>query len=107
MLQEYYIQRRGEAILLKMAVESAVLDVVTDEKLLHESLAALDASHHGLVDVPFGRFGPFGVRLNIHSDDSLSIFADGPEFDPPMEQSAAIWISKEEIRRVINDALSG
>jgi hypothetical protein len=106
MLREYHIQRRGESILLMMAVESAVLDVETDERKLRECLSALDAPHHGSVSIPLGKFGPFAVTLNVTAEGSLSVFVDGPNFAESFSQSAAIWLSKDEMRRVIVDALS-
>jgi hypothetical protein len=107
-LREHHIRRRDDAILLMMAVESAVLDVETDEKRLRECLALLDAPHlGGLVSTPLGKFGPFDVMLNIYHDDSLSVFVDGPDFEESFNQSAAIWLSKEDMRRIIGSALSG
>jgi hypothetical protein len=107
MIREYDIRRRGDVILVGIALEDAVLDFETNEELLRGCVAFLDAPHKGLVDMAIGKFGDFRVRLNIHHDDSLSIFVDGPPFEPPRELCAAIWLSKPDMRDVIAAALSG
>ncbi len=107
MIREYDIRRRGDAILVGIAVEHAVLDFETTEGLLRECLAFLDAPHVGLADIRIGTFGPFPVRLNVHGDGSLSIFVDGPPFEPPRELCAAVWLTEQDLRRVIGAALGG
>jgi hypothetical protein len=52
-----------------------------------------------------GEFGDFPVTLNMHHDDSISIFVDGPDFGPQRSICAAIWLSKEDLRVVISKAL--
>ena len=89
-----------------IALDRAVLDFETTEELLRDCLAFLDAPHKGLIDIGIGKFGAFRVRLNMHADDSLSIFVDGPPFEAQRELCAAIWLTKEDLRSVINAALS-
>ena len=107
MIREYDIRRRPDAILIGIALENAVLDFETTEALLRDCLAFLDTPHQGLVHMSIGRFGVFPVTLNMHYDDSLSIFVDGPMFEPQRELCAAIWLSKDELRLVLDKALSG
>src|SRR5262245_26574742 len=106
MIRDYQIQRRGDVILVGIALDNAVLDFETTESLLRDCLAFLDAPHKGLVDMGIGKFGEFRVRLNMHHDDSLSIFVDGPPFEPQRNLSAAIWLSKQDVRGVVNAALT-
>lgn len=106
MIHECDIRRRGDAILVGIALDRAVLDFETKEGLLRECLVFLDTPHTGLADISIGNFGHFRVRLNMHHDDTLSIFVDGPSFEPNRELCAAIWLSKEDLRSVINAALS-
>lgn len=107
MIHDFDIRRRGAAILVGIAVNQAVLDFETNEETLRESLAFLDLPHRGAIDMRIGKFGDFPVTLNVHHDDSLSIFVDGPEFDETRSQSAALWLTKEDLRRVISGALAG
>jgi hypothetical protein len=105
MIRECDIRRHGGAILIGIAVEAAVLDFTTTDGLLRDCLAFLDSPHQGLVCMRIGAFGEFPVTLNLHHDDSLSIFVDGPYFEPQRSMSAAIWLSKEDLRSVINKAV--
>lgn len=105
MIREFDVRRRADAILIGIALDDAVLDFETDEATLRHCLVVLAAPHQGLVDVGIGKFGEFPVRLNIHHDDSLSIFVDGPTFEPLRELCAAIWLSKQDLQRVITTAL--
>jgi len=45
--------------------------------------------------------------LNMHHDGELSIFLDGPPFEPPRELCAAIWLSKQDLLGIITAALAG
>lgn len=105
MIREFDIRRRGEAILVGIAVEQAVLDFETTEGTLRVCLAFLDKSHRGMIDMPIGKFGNLEVRLIIYHDESLSICLDGPEFELTRSQCAGIWLSKEDLRNVITAAL--
>src|SRR5437667_9126187 len=92
----HQIQRKDTSIILGIALENAVLDVLTDEALLQNCLKLLRESHRGLVYAPMGTFGVYSVTLNLHHDDTVSVFIDGPDFDPCRTQSAAIWLRKED-----------
>jgi hypothetical protein len=106
MIREFDIRRRGDTILVGIALDHAVLDFESTEASLRECLAFLDAPHKGLVDKGIGKFGQFPVTLSMHHDDTLSIFVDGPSFEPQRELCAAIWLSKDDLRSVITAALS-
>jgi hypothetical protein len=101
------IRRRGEAILLGIALDNAALDFETTEQQLRDCLLFLNQFHEGLSDLVIGKFGEFQVRVNAHSEDTYSIFVDGPAFDPPRDLSAAIWLSKRDLRFCLTKALSG
>src|SRR5207247_5182348 len=105
MITEWQVQRRGEALILGIAVEHAVLDVVSDHSLLATCLAMLESPHTGLVDTRMGQFGEFPVTLNLHHDDTVSIFIDGPDFDSSRNQSAAIWVDKDRLRDILQEVL--
>jgi hypothetical protein len=105
MIRECDVRRHGAVILIGIAVDAAVLDFTTTEGLLRDCLAFLESPHQGLAYMQIGAFGDFPVTLNMHHDDSLSIFVDGPDFEPQRSMSAAIWLSKEDLRGVISKAL--
>lgn len=107
MICNYDIRRQPDSILIGIALENAVLDFVTTDELLQECLSFVDTPHRGSADLSIGSFGPFGVTLNKGDDDQLSIFIDGPSFEPTRELCAAIWSSKDELRKVVKAALSG
>lgn len=105
MIREFDVRRNGELILIGISVDGAVLDFTTTEGRLRECLTLMERPHQGLVYMQIGEFGDFPVTLNFHHDDSLSIFVDGPDFEPQRTMSAAIWLSKENLRSVIVKAL--
>src|SRR5215467_2305015 len=98
MIREFDIRRLDDKILVGIALDHAVLDFETTQGVLRECLAFLDTPHKGLVEIRIGNFGQFPVSLNMHHDDTLSIFVDGPPFEPQRELCAAIWLSKEDLR---------
>ena len=104
MISEWHIERKENSLLLGIATEDAILDVVTDHNLLSNCLAMLESPHIGLVDTQLGHFGIYPVRLNLHHDDTVSIFIDGPDFEPPRQLSAAIFIDKGGLTRILQEA---
>jgi hypothetical protein len=104
MITDWYIERRGEAILLGIKLEQALLEIVTDHDLLTTCLALLESPHTGSVHTRMGQFGDCPITLNLHHDDSVSIFIDGPDFDPPRNQSAAIWLDKKALHSILQKA---
>src|SRR6266498_2947184 len=105
MITEWQVQRKGEALILGIALEHAVLDVVSDHRSLAACLAMLESPHAGLVDTRMGQFGEFPVTLNLDHDDTVSIFIDGPDFDSGRNQSAAMWVDKEKLRDILQEVL--
>ena len=106
MITDWQVQRRGESLILGIAVEHAVLDVVSDLALLKGCLAMLRSPHSGLVHRRMGSFGPFAVTLNLHHDDTASIFVDGPDFDGARCQSAAVWVEKERLCGLLQEVIA-
>ena len=101
------IRYRNADTLVGIAVENAVLDIVTNDALMRACLKVLSEPQAGLVSPQLGTFGPYAVTLNVQSDDTVSVFIDGPEFDPSREQCSAIWLGKEELRKLLTHALEG
>ncbi len=98
--------RKGDNVLLGIGLKTALLDVLTNDRQLHECLQALRTPHRGLISVTLGTFGIYPITLNLHNVDSISIFIDGPEFEECRTQSAAIWLHKEELEKLLVEALS-
>jgi hypothetical protein len=46
------------------------------------------------------------VTLNLHHEDKVSILIDGPDFDGDRNQTAAVFLEKEELRRLLGEALA-
>jgi hypothetical protein len=107
MIHEWDIRRRGDAILVGIALDHAILDFETTAQLLRDGLVVLDAPHKGLRSIPIGTFGPFQVTLNKHPEGGVSVFLDGPPFEPNRDMCAAIYLSTQEMRDVIAEALHG
>jgi len=107
MITDWQIQRHGHKLILGIAVGRGHLDVVTDDTLLVACLAMLEAPHRGLVDSQMGQFGDFPVTLNLHHDDAVSIFIDGPRFDSTRCQSASIWVEKDRLCEILRKVLAG
>lgn len=105
MITVQQVLRRGDDVLLGIGLEKAVLDVLTSDGQLEECLQALRKPHRGLISVTLGTFGIYPITLNLHNDDSTSIFIDGPEFDECRTQAAAIWLQKEELEQLLVEAL--
>lgn len=104
MITDCYIERRGKVLLLGIKLENAVLEIVTDRDLLTACLALLKSPHTGLVHAQMGSFGEFPITLNLHNDDSVSIFIDGPDFNSPRNQSAAIWVDKKALEIILQNS---
>jgi hypothetical protein len=107
MIRDHQIQRKNNSILLGIALDNAVLDIVTTDMQLRECLTLLTEQHRGLVRPQIGTFGSYAVALNIDNDDTVSLFVDGPYFEQTRSQSAAIWLGKDDLRRLLIEALEG
>jgi hypothetical protein len=105
MIADRDIRRKGENILLGIALENAVLDLVTTESQLRRCLNLLEERHQASVRAEMGTFGTYAVALNVDETDTVSLFVDGPYFEPSRSQSAAIWLGKEDLRQVVLEAL--
>jgi hypothetical protein len=105
MITVQQILRKGDGVLLGIGLENAVLDVLTSDGQLEECLQMLQKPHRGLISATLGTFGVYPITLNLHNDESTSIFIDGPEFDQCRTQSAAIWLRKEELEQLLIEAL--
>ena len=114
-MSDWQVSRHGERILLGLAVPGAVLDVFTDEDRMRQALQLLETPQDCHVDVVIGAFGPFPITLNVHRSGEVSLFVDGPTIEPSREvdgafdagrvKSAAIWVDREWLSRVIREAL--
>jgi hypothetical protein len=107
MIKTKQVLRKGTSILLGIGLDNAVLDVLTNDVQLQECLQVLQEPAAGLTSVRMGTFGIYPVTLNLHPDDTVSIFIDGPDFDKCRSQSAAIWPGKEDLRRMLVEAVQG
>ena len=105
MIRDHQVRRRGDEIILGLAVQDAVLDILTNPCLLQKCLNILTEPQQGLVDTTMGKFGEFQVTLNRHADDTVSIFVDGPRFDGSRVQSSAIWPDKKSLVEIIEAVL--
>ncbi len=106
MITEHDIQRKDSQILLGIAVESAVLDIITNDEQLRDCIKLLQEPHRGLVYLKMGSFGTYDVTLNVHHDDTASIFLDGPDFSQSRNQSAGIYVDKIELLHLLVDVLN-
>jgi len=102
---EHHVVRKGSILLLGIAVDNAVLDIVTSEAELRECLRLLRQPCRALVRPRIGTFGIYSVALNLEDDRTASIFVDGPDFEQYRTQSAAIWLGKAELCRVLEEVL--
>ena len=105
MIKTHQILRKNNSILIGIALDNAVLDIVTSETQLRDCLKLLQERHRGSVRPQIGTFGTYAVALNIDNDNTVSLFVDGPYFEPTRSQSAAIWLGKEDLRRLLVEAL--
>jgi hypothetical protein len=105
MFTERDIRRQGENILLGIALGDAVLDIFTNDAQLKECVKLLSEPHRGLVFAQIGTFGIYPITLNLHHDDTVSMSVDGPDFDQSRNQSAGIWLEKEELRQLLIEAM--
>jgi hypothetical protein len=102
-IRDWQIQHKDGALILGLATDNAVMDIVSSRSLLAECLALLHSSHVGSVHTRIGNFGEFEVTLNLHHDDRVSIFIDGPAFDRGRVQSAAIWVDKQQLVDILDE----
>jgi hypothetical protein len=105
-IREYQILRKGSRILLGIALEDGLLDIETNEIRLRDCLSLLQNPHGASLLEPtvMGSFGCYPVTLQVKKDGETWIFIDGPYFEPTRSQSAAIWLRKEELQRVLLEA---
>jgi len=106
MIIERDIRRVGENILLGIALENAVLDILTNDPQLQECIEMLEKPHRGLVFTKIGTFGIYTITLNLHHDDTVSMSVDGPDFYQARNQSAGIWLEKEQLRELLAEVLA-
>jgi len=104
MITDWQIRWRGEELILGIAVEGAVLDVVSNRERLARCIPALSAPQRGLNSITMGRFGEHVVTLNV-SGEEVSIFIDGPAFDDTRVQSAAIWVERTKLLAILDEIL--
>jgi hypothetical protein len=107
MIKDHQILRKEQGIILGIALENAVLDILTSDAQLHKCLKVLREPHAGLVSVSIGTFGIYPVTLSLHHDDGVSLFIDGPDFYKSRSQSAGIWLGKEDLQRLLIEAVQG
>jgi hypothetical protein len=107
MTASHQVQRKGDSILLGIALENAVLDILTDEPMLRNCLQLLREPHRGLVSARMGTFGVYPVTLNLSHDDTVAVVIDGPDFDPCRTQAAMICPRKEDLQRLLLEAIEG
>ncbi|MBI5722451.1 MAG: hypothetical protein HZA50_00720 [Planctomycetes bacterium] len=106
MIKDYQVQTRGDKILLGLAIDYALLDVVTDRLLLANCKKLIETPHNGLVFTQLGTFGHHPVMLNIHANDEIALFVDGPEFNEGRTQSVAIWVDATSLLKIINELIN-
>lgn len=107
MIRTQQVLRKGSDILLGIGLDNAVLDILTNEAQLQACLQMLEEPAVGLTSVSMGTFGIYPVTLNLHPDETVSIFIDGPDFEKCRSQSAAIWPGKEALRGMLIEAMQG
>jgi hypothetical protein len=100
-IADYQVQRKCNSIILGIGIQNAVMDVATNMDCLKICLKLLTDAHMGSVDAEMGRFGEFTVALGIDAKDETSIFIDGPQIEGIRGLSAAIWVEKSDLRRII------
>ena len=105
MIRTHQILRKNDIILIGIALDNAVLDFVTTEAQLRECLRQLQERHQATVSPQMGTFGTYAVVLNIDDSETVSLFVDGPYFEPTRNQSAAIWLEKDDLRLLLVKAL--
>jgi len=106
-IKEYQILRKGNSILLGISLGNAVLDIQTSKAQLQECFKLLQDPDGAsrLERTEMGNFGCYSVSLDVDKDGTVSLFVEGPEFEPHRSQSAAIWLLKEELRGLLSEAL--
>lgn len=106
MITQWNVQWRGQAFILGIAVEHAVLDIVSDHALVASCLHVLESPpHKRKVYTQMGRFGEFPVTLVLEQDDTVSIFIDGPDFETTRTQCAAIWVEKDKLCDLLREVI--
>jgi hypothetical protein len=103
MITDHQVERREGRILLGIAVENAVLDILTDDAQLQACVELLDKPHIGMVTAQMGTFGGFTVATTLFSDDTVAILIDGPAFTQSRTQTAGIYVTKDELKRLLAD----
>ncbi len=105
MIKDYQVQHKGEEIILGLALENAVMDIVTNMSQLKNCLDILSEPQDSFINCPIGKFGNFQITMNLHHDDTVSIFVDGPSFKEDRVQSFSIWPEKESLKRIIESII--
>src|SRR6218665_3186875 len=101
MITQHYITKVGSKIVLSIAFESAVLDIVSSEAEIQACLQLLDEQHGSSVREKLGSFGIYAIAMNLGRDDSASIFIDGPLYDDACNQSAGFIVDQTQLKRIL------
>jgi hypothetical protein len=106
MITQWHVQWKGQTFILGIAVERAVLDIVSDHALAANCLHVLESSpHKHTAYTRLGQFGEFPATLVLEQDDTVSIFIDGPQFETTRSQSAAICVEKDKLRDILREVI--
>lgn len=106
LIAHWQLEEREGRLLLGIAIQHAVLDINTDAATLAQGLQLLESPPNGLRHMAIGLFGSMEVTLNHHHEGTVSIFVDGPDFSPNRNQSAAIWVDRDNLCAVFREAIS-
>jgi hypothetical protein len=106
MIIERDIRKIGDSILVGIGLGNAVFDILTDRDQLKDCLQMLEQPHRGTVWKKIGDFGIYPITMNLHHDETVSIFLDGPKLEQSRDQGAGIYLEKEEFRQLLIDVLA-
>ena len=90
MISQVALEPVGDKVLLRLAAESAVLDVLTDAASLARARALVQALDRGFAELLLGSFGPFPVTVSVDATGEVAIALDGPDLGPTVRGNQAV-----------------
>jgi hypothetical protein len=90
MISRAALEPVGDQLLLRLAAESAVFDILTDRASLARARELVERSEPEVSEMVLGAFGPFPVIVSTDASGQVGVALDGPDLGPGVRGNQAV-----------------